>query len=73
MFIWTIGDAVGLAVLIVIVLAGFVVTAIGATRAALCKHMNYRENRSCNAICNNCGKNLGFIGSVRRHAQEEKP
>ena len=30
-----------------------------------CKHESYREDRSCNAICNQCGKNLGFIGNIR--------
>lgn len=31
-----------------------------------CKHTDFRETPACDAICNNCGKNLGFIGSVRK-------
>ena len=31
-----------------------------------CKHEKYRENMKCDAICSECGKNLGFIGNVRK-------
>lgn len=30
-----------------------------------CKHLHYRETGACDAICNDCGKNLGFIGRIR--------
>lgn len=30
-----------------------------------CSHESFRETSACDAICNNCGKNLGFIGTVR--------
>ena len=30
-----------------------------------CKHKNYRETMSCDAVCVDCSKNLGFIGAVR--------
>ena len=32
-----------------------------------CKHekYGYRETMACDAVCNNCGKNLGFIGTIR--------
>jgi beta-lactamase regulating signal transducer with metallopeptidase domain len=38
-----------------------------------CSHLRYRENRACATICVKCGKNLGFIGSVRHRwdAEEE--
>lgn len=36
-----------------------------------CKHYSYRENRSCQAICNKCGKDLGFIGTVRKARQQK--
>lgn len=47
-----------------------ILTAIYSTikeviKQSLCKHVYYRENRSCQAICNHCGKDLGFIGTVR--------
>jgi hypothetical protein len=28
-----------------------------------CKHDKVHETRACDAICINCGKNLGFIGA----------
>ena len=31
-----------------------------------CNHEKYYENRACDAICTQCGKNLGFIGTVRK-------
>jgi len=31
-----------------------------------CKHENYRENMACHAICTHCGKDLGFIDTVRK-------
>lgn len=37
-----------------------------------CKHETFWENRSCDAICNKCGKNLGFIATVRE-ARKNKP
>jgi len=30
-----------------------------------CKHQVFHENRACDAICRDCGKNLGFIGNLR--------
>lgn len=38
----------------------------GAIRQSRCAHENgVRETRSCDAICRECGKNLGFIGTWR--------
>lgn len=34
-------------------------------RQQRCKHIRYHETMSCDAICNDCGKNLGFIGKIR--------
>jgi len=31
-----------------------------------CPHVKYYETRACDAICSECGKNLGFIGEVRK-------
>ena len=30
-----------------------------------CAHQRYRENMACHAVCNDCGKDLGFIGAWR--------
>ena len=31
-----------------------------------CKHERFYETSACDAICSDCGKNLGFIGTVRK-------
>lgn len=46
-----------------------------ATKMVFCKHPRYRENRACDAICSDCGRNLGFIQPLRERdrlrAQQE--
>lgn len=37
-----------------------------------CKHESYYENMACDAICNHCRKNLGFIGTVREQRNGRK-
>lgn len=34
-------------------------------RQKRCKHASYHETGACDAVCNDCGKNLGFIGRIR--------
>lgn len=40
-----------------------------------CQHESVRETMACDAVCNKCSKNLGFIGTWRdkkdREANEE--
>lgn len=43
-----------------------------AWRQWRCKHESYYENsRNLDAICRGCGKNLGFIGTVRQREKEQ--
>jgi hypothetical protein len=35
-------------------------------RKIRCKHELIREDRTCTAWCRTCGKNLGFIGNIRK-------
>lgn len=35
-------------------------------RQARCRHESVRETQACDAICQHCGKNLGFIGTWRK-------
>lgn len=67
--IWAMIQVLGIAltaipfvILIVYVLYGIIKDVI---KQSLCKHVDYRENMACHAICNHCGKDLGFIGTVR--------
>lgn len=36
-----------------------------AWRQSRCAHESYSETAACDAVCNACGKNLGFIGAVK--------
>jgi Na+-transporting methylmalonyl-CoA/oxaloacetate decarboxylase gamma subunit len=65
MFVYTLGDIVG----VVFLVLGLLFIAAWAIRDAWvqwrCKHERYYETMSCDAICNHCRKNLGFIGNLR--------
>ena len=66
MFIWTISDAIGvvLFVLVAAIAAGVWLTTTWRQRR--CQHTGQvNETRACDAICADCGKNLGFIGAWR--------
>ena len=39
---------------------------------AICKHLRVYETKSCDAICRDCGKNLGFIQNWRDTTGKEK-
>jgi hypothetical protein len=62
MFIYTIGDIIGAAILVAII--GMVISK--RIKQHYCKHEKYYETMACNAVCVKCGKNLGFIGSVKK-------
>ncbi|HQR98107.1 MULTISPECIES: hypothetical protein [unclassified Polaromonas] len=61
----TLGDIVGIAAGGLVGLALAAVWAIDSWRKYRCKHVEYFENRACSAICRSCGKDLGFIQTVR--------
>lgn len=57
--------AVGISLLVVVV--ALLVSLPSIRRQAKCKHDgSVIETSSCDAICNQCGKNLGFIGTWRK-------
>jgi hypothetical protein len=65
MFVYTISDIVG----VVFFVLGLLFIAAWGIRDAWvqwrCKHESYYETMSCTAMCNHCGRNLGFIGNLR--------
>jgi hypothetical protein len=63
---WALGEVamIGAACLAIYILV-LLVTLPSRIRRHRCKHMHYFETGKCDAICSNCGKNLGFIGSWR--------
>jgi hypothetical protein len=66
MFIFTIGDVIGFGVFAVFLSLAIVVWISKLISQWKCKHgSGVHETRACNALCNKCGKDLGFIGTWR--------
>jgi len=66
MFIYTIGDILTLVVIVLTITAIIVVSVVQWYKESRCKHDGgYNETQKCDAICRQCGKNLGFIGKLR--------
>ncbi len=69
-FVWTVGDVLGLGLLALVLLWGVWITNATWWRESRCKHDGgVDETMACDAICRKCGKNLGFIGSWRERQQ----
>lgn len=65
-FIWTISDAIGVALFVLFALAAAVLYLRIRWQQWRCKHTGrINETSACDAICAQCGKNLGFIGAWR--------
>ena len=57
--------AAGIGILVICALLVGMAHLPGAIRKMRCKHESVWENRQCQAICRNCGEDLGFIGAWR--------
>ncbi len=66
-FGWNVGAPLFLGVVVLLLIGLYSIP--GAIRRALCEHRQFYETRSCDAICSNCGKNLGFIETARQRAK----
>lgn len=66
-WLWVLAPLWMPAALIILVGVIYVVgtTVPKALRRSRCAHPRFHETRACDAICSDCGKNLGFIGTVR--------
>lgn len=66
MFIYTISDILALLVIVLTIATIIVVSVVQWFKESRCKHDGgYNETQKCDAICRQCGKNLGFIGKLR--------
>ena len=65
-FVWTIGDVIAVVIVGCAVVVALTISTVTALRQRFCLHEKFSEARDCSAICNLCGKNLGFIGTVRK-------
>lgn len=66
---WNIAGPLLLGAIAVLVVTLFQVPR--AIRQMTCAHLVFYETRACDAVCRQCGKNLGFIGAIR--AQRKTP
>jgi len=66
MFILTISDLIGCAFVSLILVVLSVKQASEWIKQRRCNHESVRETMACDAVCNKCNKNLGFIGSWRK-------
>lgn len=70
-FVWTLADVVVLSLFAILALWCVGVWSVFYVRdwwrQRNCKHDGpIGETQACDAICGKCGKNLGFIGNVRK-------
>jgi ABC-type uncharacterized transport system permease subunit len=64
---WTLGEvamALGVIAIVAAVYAAFAVPRL--IRQSRCAHTRFFETGACDAVCRDCGKNLGFIGAWRQ-------
>jgi len=67
-FIWTIWDVLQIAGLLLFALVMLFYWMNRAIAEWKCQHQSgVRETSACDAICVQCGKNLGFIGEWRKN------
>jgi hypothetical protein len=74
MIIITVGEIIGAVLLGFVLTIAAVVAAIDASRRHRCPHdAGVSETQACDAICHECGKNLGFIGDWRDAQKKRAP
>ena len=62
----------GIAIILLIIVVAIISQIPRWLRQAKCRHEHFHETRACDAVCSSCGKNLGFIGTLR-DARRQKP
>jgi len=65
MFIFTIETIVTATLIALIIIFSVGSAIINGFKQGRCPHESIRETMACDAICNKCNKNLGFIGAWR--------
>ena len=67
----SISELVGLIAFGLLVLVYTIHSVVVAFKQRMCYHdKGVNETRACEAICRNCGKNLGFIGTWREKQKQ---
>lgn len=67
----TLSELVGVVLFLLMINVGLYSAIRTAIRQSKCKHsQGVTESQACDAYCNACGKNLGFIGTWRDKQKE---
>lgn len=66
MFIYDLETIVGVFLIVVMGVWYLSIVIKEKLKQRRCTHERYSETSSCDAICHSCGKNLGFIGNLRK-------
>lgn len=68
---WLAQHLVNLALALLLMLPAVFFVLRQVWRESMCEHNGtISETSACDAICNNCGKNLGFIGAWRNRKEK---
>lgn len=67
MFIFSIETIIGAILLTLIIIFKVYFAIKDSWKQSHCQHESISESMACDAICNNCSKNLGFIGEWRKN------
>ena len=70
MFVWTIRDVISITFFAIFAALFIIFGLRNMWKQSRCAHSRYHETSACDAICLNCGKNLGFIGTVRERNKQ---
>lgn len=63
---WTLGGFIFSAgILLCVIIFLLLRSVLASLRQYRCEHPSVFETQSCQAVCNACGKHLGFIGTWR--------
>ena len=78
MFVFTLTEVIGVAIFTITFACLLIDWMLRQYKQSRCPHESFYETMACDAVCNSCGKNLGFIGTVYEKraaiaAQEQKP
>ena len=70
-FVWTFGDVLYVVVGGLLLVACVLISIAEWWKQSRCKHDGgVNETQACNAICQKCDKNLGFIGNWHKRNAE---
>lgn len=61
-----------LSIITLCILIRIIVSFVMKVKQSRCKHHSWHEDRSCHVICNDCNKDVGFIGEYFKNKVKQK-